>query len=162
MDCSFRKAIHESHEIHGTSSLAETEVLIIGCGIAGATAALRLARNPRRRITVVTRATDPHESNTRYAQGGIIGRGLDDNSELLLNDILAAGAGVSSPHAARILAEEGPPLLHEILEQDSGVVFDHDANGDILAAGHPRHEPGFPSQVLVVEIRETREDIALE
>ena len=54
----------------------ETEVLIIGCGIAGATAALRLARNPERQITIITRAHEVHESNTRYAQGGIIGRGL--------------------------------------------------------------------------------------
>ncbi len=95
--------------------MAETEVLIIGCGIAGATAALRLARNPQRQITVLTRASDPHESNTRYAQGGIIGRGPDDGSEILLGDILAAGAGVSSPHAARILAEEGPLILHQVL-----------------------------------------------
>ncbi len=110
--------------------MSETNVLIIGCGIAGATAALRLARDPQQSITVVTRAEDPHESNTRYAQGGIIGRGPDDNSELLLNDILAAGAGVSSPQAAKILAEEGPQLLHEILEETSGVVFDHDTNGE--------------------------------
>jgi L-aspartate oxidase len=109
--------------------LAETEVLIIGCGIAGATAALRLARNPQRQITVVTRASDPRESNTRYAQGGIIGRGPDDNPEILLADILAAGAGASSPEAARILAEEGPTLLHEILEETASVVFDHDASG---------------------------------
>src|ERR1051325_2944469 len=97
----------------------ETEVLIIGCGIAGATAALRLARNPKRNITVITRADDPLESNTRYAQGGIIRRGPDDDAEMLLNDILAAGAGASSPHAARILAEEGPPLLHEVLETNA-------------------------------------------
>ena len=79
-------------------------MLIIGCGIAGATTALRLARNPERQITVVTRAHDPHESNTRYAQGGIIGRGIDDSPELLEADILEAGAGVSLPAAARILA----------------------------------------------------------
>ena len=103
----------------------ETEVLIIGCGIAGATAALRLARNPQRQITVVTRATDVHESNTRYAQGGIIGRGPDDSAELLFEDIIAAGAGVSSPKAARILAEEGPPLLNEVLERKAHVEFDH-------------------------------------
>ncbi|HEX3187051.1 MAG TPA: FAD-dependent oxidoreductase, partial [Pyrinomonadaceae bacterium] len=71
------------------------EVLIIGCGIAGATTALRLARNPRRQITIITRAPDPHESNTRYAQGGIIGRGPEDTSELLFEDIVAAGAGVT-------------------------------------------------------------------
>jgi L-aspartate oxidase len=109
--------------------LASTEVLIIGCGIAGATAALRLARNPERQITIVTRASDPHESNTRYAQGGIIGRGPDDTAELLLADILAAGAGVSSPKAARILAEEGPPLLHEVLEGTAHVEFDRSSEG---------------------------------
>lgn len=110
--------------------MAETEVLIIGCGIAGATAALRLARNPDRKITIITRAADPHESNTRYAQGGIIGRGPDDDAESLLQDILAAGAGVSSPKAAAILANEGPALLHSVLEETAGVVFDHDKAGE--------------------------------
>jgi L-aspartate oxidase len=119
--------------------LAETEVLIIGCGIAGATAALQLARNPRRQITVLTRAPDPHESNTQYAQGGIIGRGVDDNSELLLKDILAAGAGVSSPRAARILAEEGPLLLHQVLEQAARVRFDSDSNGEPLWGNEAAH-----------------------
>jgi L-aspartate oxidase len=110
--------------------LSETEVLIIGCGIAGATAALRLARNSQRQITVITRAQDSAESNTRYAQGGIIGRGPDDTPELLARDIIAAGAGVSSPNAARILAEEGPVLLHEVLEQAAQVHFDQDDSGD--------------------------------
>ena len=93
------------------------EVLIIGCGIAGATTALQLARDRSRQITIITRAGDPHESNTRYAQGGIIGRGPEDTSELLFEDIVAAGAGVTSPAAARILADEGPKLLHEVLER---------------------------------------------
>ncbi|HKE57792.1 MAG TPA: FAD-dependent oxidoreductase, partial [Pyrinomonadaceae bacterium] len=109
--------------------MAETEVLIIGCGIAGATAALRLARNPQRQITIITRARDSRESNTRYAQGGIIGRGPDDTSELLFEDIIAAGAGVTLPAAAQILADEGPLLLNEILERTAGVVFDHDSAG---------------------------------
>jgi L-aspartate oxidase len=119
--------------------LAETEVLIIGCGIAGATAALQLARNPGRQITVITRAADPHESNTQYAQGGIIGRGLDDNPEILLADILAAGAGVSSPYAARILAEEGPPILSEVLEKAAGVKFDSDSTGQPLWGKEAAH-----------------------
>src|ERR1044072_9462770 len=101
--------------------MANAEVLIIGCGIAGATAALRLARNPERQITIITRAPDPHEYYTHYAQGGIIGHGIDDNPELVFADIVAAGAGVSSPYAARILAEDGPPLLREVLEDTAGV-----------------------------------------
>ena len=110
--------------------MAQTEVLIIGCGIAGATAALRLAKNPNRKITIITRARDSHESNTRYAQGGIIGRGPDDTADLLYDDIIAAGAEVSSPQAARILADEGPSLLKQVLEQTAGVVFDHNDDGE--------------------------------
>jgi L-aspartate oxidase len=109
--------------------MTNAEVLIIGCGIAGATAALRLARNPERQITIITRASEIRESNTRYAQGGIIGRGPDDTSQLLFEDIIAAGAGVTSPEAARILADEGPSLLNEVLERTAGVAFDHTDDG---------------------------------
>src|SRR6185295_2914570 len=119
--------------------MAETEVLIIGCGIAGATAAIRLARDPNRRITILTRAADPHQSNTNYAQGGIIGRGPDDSAELLAEDILAAGAGVSSPQAAEILATEGPPLLREVLQNTAGVIFDHDGDGDPIWGQEAAH-----------------------
>src|SRR6185312_5393255 len=119
--------------------MANAEVLIIGCGIAGATAALRLARNSNRQITVITRAPEPKESNTWYAQGGIIGEGLDDNPRLLIADILAAGAGASSPQAARFLAESGPRLLHEILEETAGVRFDSDAEGKALWGKEAAH-----------------------
>ena len=119
--------------------MIQTEVLIIGCGIAGATTALRLARNPKRRMTVITRAPDPHESNTRYAQGGIIGRGVGDSAESLTGDILAAGAGASLPNAARVLAEEGPSLLTEILVEAAGVQFDRDADGQWLWGQEAAH-----------------------
>jgi len=111
--------------------MKKTDVLIIGSGIAGATAALKLAENPHRRIILITRAADPHESNSRYAQGGIIGRGVDDNADLLVADILAAGAGASLPSAARILAEEGPDLLQQILVKLGGIKFDHNEDGEI-------------------------------
>ena len=71
-------------------------------------------------MLVITRDPDPHELNSRYAQGGIVGRGLDDDPDLLVQDILAAGAGASSPKMARIVAEEGPALLQEILVDTGG------------------------------------------
>ncbi len=107
-----------------------TDVLIIGSGIAGATAALNLAQDPQRHIILINRAPDPCESNSRYAQGGIIGRGPGDSPELLVEDILAAGAGASLPRAARILAEEGPALLQEVLVEKAKVLFDEQDNGD--------------------------------
>ncbi len=57
----------------------QTDVLIIGSGIAGATAALRLAEDRQRQITLITRTGDPEESNSSFAQGGIIGQGEDDS-----------------------------------------------------------------------------------
>jgi L-aspartate oxidase len=119
--------------------MIQTDVLIIGSGIAGATAALLLARNPQRRVTLVTRAPDPRESNTRYAQGGIISRGPGDSPDLLTEDILAAGAGASSPQAARLLAEQGPALLDRVLVDAAGIAFDRDAQGQLAWGQEAAH-----------------------
>lgn len=110
--------------------MIHTDVLIIGCGIAGASAALRLARNPQRQITIITRASDPRESNTRYAQGGIVARGPDDSVNKLTTDILESGAGANSPEAVEILAKEGPDLVHNVLIELAHVTFDKEENGE--------------------------------
>ncbi len=119
------------------SELLQTDVLIIGCGIAGATAALELAEAGLD-VTVITRATDPAEANTFYAQGGIIYRGQDDSPELLAKDILHAGAGHCNPRAVQILSEEGPPLVKQILLDQAGVQFER-SDGELslaLEGGH--------------------------
>jgi L-aspartate oxidase len=107
----------------------QTDVLIIGCGIAGATAALRLTQDSQRQVTVITRAKEAVESNTRYAQGGIVTLGEEDSAELLVEDVLAAGAGLSLPSAACILAEEGPRLVREVLIETAGISFDQAPDG---------------------------------
>ncbi|KAF0112039.1 MAG: L-aspartate oxidase [Chloroflexi bacterium] len=109
--------------------MQNTDVLVIGCGVAGAATALALAKNLNRHVIVMTREFDPQESNTRYAQGGIIGRGLDDSADILAKDILAAGAGAASPKAARILAEEGPLILQQLLVEQAGIHFDSRSDG---------------------------------
>ena len=109
----------------------QTDVLIIGCGVAGAAAALRLAQDQQRQILVITRTQDATESNTRYAQGGIVSRGLEDSPELLIEDILRAGAGLSLRPAAELLAEQGPGLVQRILIDQAGVAFDASPDGTL-------------------------------
>jgi len=117
----------------------QTDVLIIGCGIAGATAALRLAADRQRQITIVTRAEDPIDSSSSHAQGGIVGRGQDDTFALLVDDILRAGAGLSYHPAVEILADEGPRLLDDILVSLAGVDFDHNASGEYYFTQEAAH-----------------------
>jgi L-aspartate oxidase len=107
----------------------ESDILIIGCGIAGACAALRLSDDRQRQITVITRAAELEESNTLYAQGGIVALGNEDSPDRLVRDVLDAGAGLSLPSAARILAEEGPQLVRQVLIEQAGIVFDSDSDG---------------------------------
>jgi len=109
----------------------KTDVLIIGCGIAGATTALRLAEDQERQITILTRASEAGDSNSSYAQGGIVGQGADDCSEMLIDDVLRSGAGLSHPPAVRVLAEDGPTLLKEVLIEGAGVIFDREESGDL-------------------------------
>ena len=100
-----------------------TDVLVIGSGIAGGVAALILAEDPQVQVTVVTNAAEPWESNTFYAQGGIIGRGPEDSADLLAEDLLRAGCGYNNPQAVKILAEQGPRLLQKVLLDKLGIRF---------------------------------------
>jgi L-aspartate oxidase len=100
-----------------------TDVLVIGSGLAGLSAAWQAARRGCR-VVLMTRASDIHHSNTNLAQGGIIYRGPGESPEQLVADILAVGAGLSSRQAATVLAEEGPRLVKAILIDELGVPFD--------------------------------------
>ncbi len=116
-----------------------TDVLIMGSGIAGASAALRLARDPDCHITLITRAPDPHESNTRWAQGGIIHRNGADDAPHLVSDILTAGAGASLPEIAEILATEGPIRLERLLIEQGLVEFDRNPDGTLMYGQEGAH-----------------------
>jgi L-aspartate oxidase len=116
----------------------ETEVLIIGSGIAGSVAALQLAEAGLP-VTVVTRAHEAQESNTYYAQGGIIFRGPADTPAQLMEDLHRVGAGHCNPASVAILAEEGPDLVQKILIEKVSVPFDQTSDGElelIREAGH--------------------------
>jgi L-aspartate oxidase len=122
----------------GSENPLETEVLVLGTGIAGATVALTLA-DAGVPVTLVTRAQAPEDTNTYWAQGGIIYTGPGDEPAKLAEDVLRAGAGHSYPPAARILAEEGPAAVRRVLLERADVPFDRTPDGDLslaLEGGH--------------------------
>ena len=113
-----------------THNILECDVLIIGSGVAGSVAALQLA-DAGIDVVVVTRSSTPEESNTRYAQGGIIYTGPEDSPKLLAEDITRAGAGYCNPRAVEILAAEGPKLVKSILLDKIKIPFDKTRKGEL-------------------------------
>jgi L-aspartate oxidase len=122
------------------SDALQTDVLVIGSGLGGLAAAWAAAKRGCE-VTLLTRASNPEDSNTYRAQGGIIYRAAGESPERLVADILSAGAGLSSPAAATLLSQEGPRLVKQILIDEIQVPFDaspdHPEELDLTSeAGH--------------------------
>ncbi len=99
---------------------SETDFIVVGGGIAGLRAAIGLAEAGR--VLVVTKQ-EVTESNTQYAQGGIaVALSDDDEVALHLQDTIDAGDGLVNVEAARVLVEEGPQRIQELI--DWGTEFD--------------------------------------
>ncbi len=99
---------------------AETDFIVVGAGIAGLRASVELASAGRVLCLAKREVT---ESNTQYAQGGIAAALSDDDEvRLHLEDTLKAGDGLCNEEAARVLVEEGPPRIEELIEW--GTEFD--------------------------------------
>jgi L-aspartate oxidase len=97
-----------------------TDVLVVGSGIAGLTAALRAARSSR--VLLVTKGAIDASATAR-AQGGIAGAlAPEDSPARHAADTLAAGAGLCLEDAVHVLCEEGPARIRELIEL--GVAFD--------------------------------------
>src|SRR5208283_2964306 len=101
----------------------QTDILVIGSGLAGLAAAWEAAKRGCQ-VILLTRTSNAAESNTDRAQGGIIYRAPAESPEQLVADILSVGGGLSSPDAARLLSREGPRLVKKILIDELGVPFD--------------------------------------
>lgn len=107
-----------------------TDILVIGAGIAGCSAALAAARSGAE-VLLITGQRDPLISNTARAQGGIVATGKGDSADLLAKDIEVAGAGICNPAAVRHLAEKGPEMVRRVLVDELGVPFDEGINGEL-------------------------------
>src|SRR4051812_3420356 len=105
-------------------------VLVIGTGIAGLTASFCLA-GAGIRVLLVTKAADPKDCNTFWAQGGIIYQGEDDTPARLIDDVLQAGAGISNEEAVHFLATEGPNVVKNVLLDEIHVPFSTTDEGEL-------------------------------
>jgi L-aspartate oxidase len=102
--------------------MEHVDLIIIGSGVAGLSAALAAAGSAR--TLLLTKAT-LDESNTRYAQGGIAAAiGPDDSAELHLSDTLAAGNGLVDRPAAAALTAQARAAIDTLVRL--GVPFDRD------------------------------------
>ncbi len=112
-----------------------TDFLVVGGGIAGLRAAVALAGSGR--VLVLTKA-ETSESNTGYAQGGIAAAlGDDDSPARHAADTLAAGDGLCDEGAVRVLVEEGPADVRELV--DWGARFERDEDGRLAFGREAAH-----------------------
>jgi L-aspartate oxidase len=115
------------------------DVLIIGSGIAGLSAAITASEQGL--DVIVATKNSIEESNTFYAQGGIVSRGIDDSPEILIEDIMQAGDGISNIEAVKLVANEGPVLVEDFLIKKVSVPFTRSPENEFVFAregGHSR------------------------
>ncbi len=136
--------------VHTEVARGPLDVLVLGSGVAGLSAAVRLAAplpstgsrsgsgSAGLRVGVLTKA-ELSQSATRWAQGGVAAvlGGDEDSTDLHLADTLAAGAGLCDPDAVRVLVDEGPSRVNELIAM--GAVFDRQPGGALALAREGGH-----------------------
>ncbi|MER0447437.1 L-aspartate oxidase [Streptomyces sp. Edi4] len=116
----------------------DADVVVVGSGVAGLTAALRCTAAGLATVVVTKARLD--DGSTRWAQGGIAAAlGEGDTPEQHLDDTLVAGVGLCDVDAVRLLVTEGPGAVRRLI--DTGAHFDTDESGAISLTregGHHR------------------------
>jgi L-aspartate oxidase len=106
------------------------DAVITGSGLAGLSCAIYL-KKAGFRVVVMTKESNINETNTYYAQGGIIASKDDDSAELLRNDLLRAGSGYNNLEAVDFFVKHGPPLVFDFLVDEVGIQFSRSEEGKI-------------------------------
>ncbi len=113
-----------------------SDYLIVGCGLAGLNAAHRASEFGT--VSILTKHS-LQSSSTFWAQGGIAAAmDQNDSADLHFDDTITAGRGLSDKEAVRILVDEGPVRINELINE--GLVFDKIGNEISfgLEGGHSR------------------------
>ena len=115
--------------------------VVVGSGISGLFCALKIAQNINLPdgLLVITKSNFG-ESNSRYAQGGIVAvmkSNKEDSVELHTKDTLRAGAGLSDIETVKFISQNSDEVINDLINM--GVEFDRDENGELtytLEAAH--------------------------
>jgi L-aspartate oxidase len=116
----------------------ETDVVVVGSGVAGVTTVLAVRRAlPAVRIVLATKSV-LDDGSTRWAQGGIAAAlGPGDTPEQHLQDTLTAGAGICDERAVRVLVTDGPGAVRRLIEL--GASFDREPSGPLALTREGGH-----------------------
>src|SRR5215471_10741942 len=116
----------------------ETDVVVVGSGVAGVTTVLAVRRAlPTARILLATKSV-LDDGSTRWAQGGIAAAlGPGDTPEQHLQDTLTAGAGICDERAVRALVTDGPAAVQRLIEL--GASFDREPTGPLALTREGGH-----------------------
>lgn len=113
-----------------------TDVLVIGAGVAGLRAAIEAA-DAGADVIVLSKDALKH-TNTAWAQGGIAAiLRPEDSVDAHVHDTINAGAGLCDEPAVRLVVEQGPDRLRELI--DWGMAFDRDQAGDLAVGREGGH-----------------------
>ena len=113
-----------------SKKIIQSDFLIIGSGVSGLTFALKIATKFKNaKVTIVTK-DEQSESNTRYAQGGIatVYNKSVDTFEQHIEDTLIAGDGLCDEDVVKMVVEDAPERLQELI--DWGTKFDKGKDGE--------------------------------
>jgi len=130
-----RRYILNNINIGDISVSSEFDVVIIGCGIAGIYSALHIDSN--KKIALINKG-EIQSGSSYYAQGGIAAvMSKNDSYNLHIEDTLNAGAGLCDIEAVKVLVNEGPENIRELVSLN--VPFDVNSEGELLITREGGH-----------------------